>query len=98
MVMLVFSVGLFLSLIGSLCLSLSVCLSVCLSLCLSVSLSVSSFCVELKSTDRVQLLTKWLPDYMAGLCDLGSSSHEDVVFIIVDCLQMVARVSECVLS
>ncbi len=48
--------------------------------------------MELKSTEHVVLLRKWLPSYLTSLCELGSSSHEDVVFIIVDCLQMVAGV------
>jgi len=55
---------------------------------------MASFCEDLKSTDHVHLLKKWLPEYLSCLCELGSSSHEDVVFIIVDCLQIVAMVSQ----
>ena len=52
-----------------------------------------SFCSELKSSEHAQLLKKWLPDYLTCLCDLASTSHEDVVFLVIDSMQMVVRVS-----
>ena len=36
----------------------------------------------------------WLPSYLTSLCELAGQSPEDVVFLIVDSLQLLARVME----
>ena len=51
-----------------------------------------SLCNELKSTGHAHLLRTWLPDYLSSLCELASQSPEDVVFLMVESLQLVARV------
>ena len=52
-----------------------------------------SFCSELKSTEHAQLLKTWLPSYLQCLCELAGRSPEDVVFLVIDSLQLVARVT-----
>ena len=53
---------------------------------------VHSFCKEMESTEHAQLLKTCLPSYVNGLCQLASHCPEDVVFIVVDSLQLVAKV------
>ena len=54
-----------------------------------------SLCKELDCTEHAMLLKTWLPSYMESLCQLAGHCPEDVVFIVVDSLQLVARVGCC---
>lgn len=53
--------------------------------------AVYYFCNELKGTDASQLMKTWLPSYLRCLCELASQSSEDVVFLVVDSLQLLTR-------
>jgi hypothetical protein len=53
-------------------------------------------CQQLKSTDRLSALVPYLTYFINGLCDIASDSNDDIIFIVLDSLQLVCQMNQSV--